>query len=321
MGDVVDKVTWWGDGSTAGPAVIQPLNTPILAWRGNQNSRNLSVANAVGPPGQLAGTVLRKTVFGDASPYAPALASGLLADIYGQMAWVDITAEQRLHIATLEIETTNFTFTGRFSGRTIVGAGVLSGRSSPTLAGSSHAPPQVGVVNQNGNQVVANETSPLVFSGPATLGWVGATRGPVRRYSLSDVPGGRFLWAWTASDGFLRFAFTTSPTPSTESPLVVRSAQQSLAQPTLALYRGGMHVGWTGVDGAGMLNVAAVDLGRLGAGADPITSVNILSEQGIGAPTLVGMPPTAQVRTHRLAIFWAGTDGQGTLNGGIVYRQ
>ncbi|QKW50227.1 hypothetical protein [Streptomyces buecherae] len=321
MGDVFDKVTWWGDGSTSGPAVIQPMDTPILAWRGNQNSRNITVANATGPPGQLAGTVLRKTVLADSSPYAPALAGGLLADIHGQMAWVDISAGQRLHVATLEIETRTFTFTGRLAGRTLVSDGVLSGRSAPTLAGSSRAFPQVGVVDQQGNQVVANESSPLVFSALATLSWVGATRGPVRRFSLSDVPGGRFLWAWTASDGFLRFAFTTSPTPSGETPAVVRSAQQSIAQPSVTSYRGGAHVGWTGVDGTGLLNVAALDLGRLGNGADPIASVNILNERGIGAPTLVGMAPTANVRTHRLAIFWAGTDGQGTLNGGIVYRE
>ncbi len=130
----------------------------------------------------------------------------------------------------------------------------------------------------------------------------------MRRFSLSDVPGGRFLWAWTASDGFLRFAFTTSPTPSGETPAVVS-------------YRAGVHVGWTGVDGTGLLNVAALDLGRPTNGADPITSVNILNERGIGAPTLVGMAPTANVRAHRLAIFWAGTDGQGTLNGSLVYRE
>ncbi|MBB5939101.1 hypothetical protein [Streptomyces zagrosensis] len=101
----------------------------------------------------------------------------------------------------------------------------------------------------------------------------------------------------------------------------MRSAQQSLAQPSLAGYLDGTYIAWTGMGGAGHLNVAALDLGRLGNGADPITSVNILNEHAIGAPTLLTLPVTASVPRQRLAIFWAGTDGQGTLNGAIVLRQ
>ncbi|MGC0417333.1 hypothetical protein [Embleya sp. AB8] len=308
---VRDKMTWWDATSTAGPALLHYNYVPILAWRGDRNSRNLTVANVIAPPRQLAGSSLQKWVLADASEQAPALMPSLVSSTVAHLAWTGINGGRSLNVANLELDAGANRFTGRVLGHVLVAGNQVSSRTGPSWAQSD--PHQINTVDQYGNVVYASETGDLTFGPLGTLNFIQpyGTRGPVRRFGN--------LWYWTAADGALCFAFTGSPNPTNESPRVARSAQSSLFEPSHIAYA--EHAGnalpciaWTGIDGAGYLNIAPIDYGAVQAGNDPIGTVYTLPETSIGAPAMGNEPPYGSNYTARTVIFWTGADGTGALN-------
>ena len=275
----------------------------------------------IGPPGQLAGTTLQTTVLADASAFAPAFLPGLSGSGSSQLAWTGINGGHSLNVADLGVASNTGTFTGQITGRTLVAGNTVSGTSGPALERSGGSGPlnQVNVVDQNGNVIVASESSELGFDPPFTLGFIAGTRGPV--HGIADADGaGSTLWVWTAADGALSFALSN---PAISGVTVARSAQASGFAPSVTNFNAAgnpvtFYVAWTGIDGTGLLNVAPFDLAAVRAGTDPVSAVNTLSETSIAAPALVNLSVRSTLPHRRLRIFWTGTDGTGALNGAVV---
>ncbi|QIS11186.1 hypothetical protein [Nocardia arthritidis] len=312
MGSVIDKVTW-NESSIAGPAVTVVFGTPIVAWCGDRNSANISVANvSESTSGQLAGSTLRKTTLTDTSNFAPALATDGNNIL---LAWTGTNGSRTTNIATLGVDG-NGQFNGAVLGRAFVNGTSISGNSSPSigLSGGQSSTVHVDVVDQNGriSESQANAGQPLAFNPAFELNWIGATRGVAHPEQLDDPLS--LVWAWTGSDGFLRFAQTGVDAQGT--PPVVVSAQQSGFQPALKNTGGDeLIVAWTGIDGAGRLNLAEVDTSALAAGRDPITRVTTLDEFSIAGPALIHRFDGGG---NRPTILWTGTDGVGLLNAATV---
>ncbi len=308
MSSVSNKVTWWDATSTAGPAVAELAGNLIIAWRGNQNSRNLTVANVTGSAGGLAGTALRSTVLADSSDHAPALSRTLTTGYTAQLAWAGINGAHSLNVADLGVDTSAWQLTGHIVGRALVAGGSVSATSGPVWTGAGHSDVnQLGVLDQNSRSVLIEETGDLVFGAPGTSEFIFDARGPAQARNTDDA---ETLWAWTASDGALTFALVKQGFPLPAA--VVKSAQSSGFGPSSIeqAYPGGpLCIAWTGIDGAGELNVAPVNPDAIRNGTDPIGAVYTLPETSIAAPTLLYRP-----LLDALAIFWAGTDGAGTLN-------
>jgi hypothetical protein len=308
MSSVSNKVTWWDATSTAGPAVAELAGNLIIAWRGNQNSRNLTIANVAGSSASLAGTSLRSTVLADSSDHAPGLSRVLTGHNTAQLAWAGINGGHSLNVADLGVDTSAWQLTGQVAGRALVAADTVSATSGPVWTGAgSGGVNQLSVVDQSTQSVVIEETGDLVFGAPATSAFIAGARGPAQ---ARDTDGNETLWAWTASDGALTFALVRQG--SSLPAAVVRSAQSSGFGPSSieqAYVGGPLCIAWTGTDGAGELNVAPVNQNAIRNGSDPIGAVYTLPETSIAAPTLLYRP-----YLHALAIFWAGTDGAGTLN-------
>lgn len=88
--------------------------------------------------------------------------------------------------------------------------------------------------------------------------------------------------AWTRADDN-RLEFISFPlTPNSR----VLSAQSSLHKPSLAEFRGQLHIAWGGTDGDAHLNVAPLDAGAWNEGRDPIdpNRVETLTELSMAAP-------------------------------------
>jgi hypothetical protein len=308
MSSVSNKVTWWDATSAAGPAVAELAGNLIIAWRGNQNSRNLTIANVAGSSGGLAGTSLRSTVLADSSDYAPSLGRVLTIRDTAQLAWAGINGSHSLNVADLGVDTGAWQLTGQIVGRALVADNSVSATSGPVWTGAGTGGlNQLGVLDQHSRSVLIEETGDLVFGAPSTSEFLFGSRGPAQ---ARNVDGGETLWAWTASDGALTFALVRQGSPLPAA--VAGSAQSSGFGPSSIepAYPGGpLCVAWTGIDGAGELNVAPVNPDAIRNGTDPIGAVYTLPETSIAAPTLLYRP-----LLHALAIFWTGTDGAGTLN-------
>ncbi|WP_101386481.1 hypothetical protein [Streptomyces sp. TLI_146] len=305
---VRDKMTWWEATTTAAPAATQPGNTPLLAWRGNRNSRNITLANVIGPPRQFAGSTLEKTILADASDYAPSFLPGVTSAYDARLAWTGIDYGRAVKVADFALTSGDWKLTGGMTQHGLVGYGQIGGTSGPDMSVLQRY--RVNVVDQYGRVVLA-QANGISFGETIPLPFFGTPRGPVRNIGLGWEG---TVWMWTASDGALSFAFTDSAVPATDTPVVVRSAQWAICEPAaFTPFRDSVYIAWTGTDGAGHLNVAPVDLAAVKAGTDPIGAVYTLPETSIAAPALVPQMDWDH-GNHRLAVFWTGTDGSGALN-------
>ncbi len=307
MRDVRDKMTWEQATSVAGPAATYSpeRGAPVIAWRGNRNSRNLTLAFVVGPAGQLAATQLEMHVSQDASSFAPALryvaGSGLV------LAWVGINEGRTVNVAIVELPAGTGQVVSRQ--RVFVNNGGLSagGDAAPSLGPFDPTPLTLACLNPGGEVCLASARSALQFDVAESVAWAPAS---VEGVALSFLRA-----AWTrAGDGRLEFMSL----PVRDNSRVV-SAQSSLFKPSLAEYGGELYVAWVGTDGDRHLNVAPVDLSAWDAGRDPIDPerVETLTELSLAAPALVTLP-VAAFAPERLAIFWTGVDGAGLINGAVV---
>jgi len=302
MGDVRDKMTWPADAtSVAGPAVaFSPARgAPVIAWRGNANSRNITLAVVLGQSGALAGSRLETHVSAEASQFAPALhflgSQGLV------MAWVGINEARTVNVATVDLPAGSAAV--NVSNRVFVNSGGLGGGGAgpPSLSPFDPLPISLACLNDGGQLCVASARSGLNFDAADAVDFGGQEGAALSFLSA----------AWTRFDDN-QLEFISLPlTPTSRA----RSAQSSLHKPSLAEFRGRLHVAWVGTEGNGQLNVAPIDRAAWDAGGDPVDAgqVNTLNEFSIAAPALLNLPDP-----ERLAIFWTGTDGEGLLNGAIV---
>jgi hypothetical protein len=255
----------------------------------------------IGQSGALAGSRLETRVSKESSAFGPALL--FLVDQGLVMAWVGINEARTVNVATLDLPAGSTAVNVR--NRVFVNGGGLGGGGAgpPALSPFDPLPMSLACLNDSGELCLASARSGLNFQSPDPVSWAAP---------LQEGAALSFLHAaWTRSDDnqleFVRVPF--GPTS------FARSAQTCVHKPSLAEFRGELHVAWVGTDGNGQLNVAPIDHAAWDAGGDPIdaSQVNTLNEFSIAAPALMSLP-----NPERLAIFWTGTDGAGALNGGVV---
>jgi hypothetical protein len=305
--NVSDKERWATATSIAGPSVTYSpaRQAPVLAWRGDQNSRNLTIAYIVGTPGQLVGRQLETHVSRDASEHAPAIHYRREGDLV--LAWVGINPAQTVNAAIIDLPSGTRDVVSRQ--RVFVNDGPLgSGGSGPvSLAPFGPLGITLACLNESGTSCFSTANQGIAFDAPRSDPDIDAIEGIALEVGMA---------AWTRrSDNRLLF----QPSPIRPgSPFV--SAQSSLHRPALASFGGHLYVAWVGTDGDGHLNVARVQTGAFDTGGDPIDpgAVDTLTELSLAAPVLVSLPPEA-FSPERLAIFWTGVDGSGTINGAVVY--
>ena len=318
--NVLDKKSWPEATSVSGPAAMQmPGGRPVLAWRGNQNSRNLTLAVIDGPPGSLGNSSLARYDCPDSSDHAPALCyhEGL------RLAWAGTNGAHTLNLATVDLP-----FGGnqvRFHQRAFVNVGDLGSGASGAPSLSMQANGMLGVLCENatGQLCSAITSDGSSFDSGNQVFWrPTCVEGAVEIQSPAD-PTVTYV-AWTdAGSGGLRFVRVDGINEHTGVP----SAQLSLHAPSLAVHNGTIYVAWVGTDSAAHLNVAPVDIQAIDAGDDPIDAaqVDTLNELSLAAPALLTLPPTEvdpeNFLPERLAIFWTGVDGAGTISGAIVYGE
>jgi hypothetical protein len=307
--DVRDKMTWLKATSVAGPAVAYSpaRGVPVIAWRGNENSRNITLAYVVGPPGQLAATQLETHISEDATELAPALY--YLTDNGLVLAWVGINDARTVNVAAVDLPAGSNRVDSRE--RVFVNGGGLGagGAGPPSLSAFDPTPLSLACLNDAGELCLASAQSGLNFDVPDPVAWDAPC---VEGVALSFLRA-----AWTRADDnrleFIRFPLG----PNARVP----SAQSSLHRPSLAEYRGQLYVAWVGTEGNGHLNVAPIDSGAWSQGGDPIDAnqVDTLTELSMAAPALLRLPADISGTPERLAIFWTGVDGTGLINGAVVY--
>jgi hypothetical protein len=307
-----DKITWWEATSVAGPAVWRLTETStVVSWRGDRNSGNLTVANLRGTPGRFAGSALQKTILPDSSGDAPSF--GGLTWSYGlRLAWSGTNGGRSINVATLGLDTTSWTLTGRITGRTLVAGDLVSCTTGPAWGTGSNQRARLVVANQYGNVVVAEENAELSFGAPATMGFLSHPRGAVQSWYDGVTLG--TLWAWTASDGALTFASVDRY----GTVVLARSAQTSPFAPSSVAYSAGdsrPYLAWT--TPAGRIAVAQFDPAAIRQGVDPIGPVTTLAEQSLASPALVPRP-YQPANPPRLDLFWTGVDGTGALNAAVI---
>jgi hypothetical protein len=329
--NVSDKNSWAQATSVAGPAVAAArYGLPgtrgeiTMAWRGNQNSANLSLAYVVGVPGSIAKSPLEIHVSADRSEFAPALAY----DYQGQgfaLAWVGVNDARSVNAALVDLPHGSGEVQVR--DRAFVEGPVVApgGDGPPTLALDNYF--ELVGLSRRGDLYVATAAQPPTFGNARPLmpgpGIWRPVHGPLylEGAALGRVgPQEPLYAAWTRSDQRLEFlADAVDPTPPGPR-VTATSAQTSQHRPALAAYGGQLYVAWTGTDAYAHLNVAPVDRDAVNQGADPIDPqlVVTLTELSLGSPALVNLESYYAV-PERLAIFWTGTDGAGTINGAIVY--
>ncbi len=311
---VSDKVTWWDATSVAGPAAIHAsAYSTVVAWRGDRNSRNLTVANVRRTSsGKYAGSTLQKWILSDSSENAPTIAGGTAYRSALRLAWSGTNGGHSLNAAILGLEPGNWTFTGQIIGRKLVAGNLVSCTTGPawgTSIGQNH---QLVVANQYNDVIVTEETSELTFTAPATLGFLTNPRGAV--HSLYDGDTGSTVWAWTASDGSITFATINVYGHAT----VARSAQKSNYAPSKMAFAGAgrdRYIAWT--TPAGRIALAWVDIAAIVRGADPIGAVATLPEQSLATPELL-THAAASGSGPAFDLFWTGVDGTGALNAAVV---
>lgn len=306
MRGFLDKTTWKTATSVASPAAaVLPGDQLVIAWRGDHNSRNITVAVVnERPPGSggVVDSTLYPTILSDSSAFAPALAcySGRL-----WLAWTGINEADTVNVAEVRLDADGAASVG---GRTLVhdgilGAGAISG---PSLSGNPYFDQLSLHALATGGQMVDSS------SRPAGSPWRSSSYPFARntRGTMIAAPdgGGDFVHAWTADDGRLTIA---QPMPGT--PMIYRSAQTSQYCPALASWAGGIYIAWTGM--GGYLNVGRLDFTE--KLLDPIVDIDTLDAISIAAPILIDRPPLSN--PERLVILWTGADGGGAVSAGLVY--
>jgi hypothetical protein len=300
--EVFDKMTWWQATSVAAPAAtVLPGDRVLIAWRGNQNSRNLTVAVVVPPAGEpelLSNSSVTETVLSDSSDYAPALA---FYDSQAWLAWTGTNGACTVNVANLLIDGQNGVTVGA---RAFVNDGVLDqgAASGPTLSPnlyidelSLHAVTMAGDMADSGSSPAGAPWSTNAYP------FAQRAKGP-----MSVIPDGRddFIYAWTDAGGQLVVTLNAASTP-----LTYRSAQMSNFAPALAVFNNDFYIAWTGTDGH--LNVGQV---VPGTNIDPIVDVRTFDEQSLAGPILI----VRSGQTQRLTALWTGVDGTGAINAGVV---
>jgi hypothetical protein len=301
---------WNSATSVAGPAVAYSpeRQAPVIAWRGNRNSRNLTLAYVLTDPwGHLAGTQLETHVGSDASAYAPAV-----QDLPGYglaLAWVGVNGARTLNVAGVDLPSGSRALKTR-DRRFVTGGGLESGGAGPTSLDSFDVRGiSVACPNDSGQVSLATATTGLNFGSPDPRDWGPAAEGAALGVS-------RAAWTRTSDDRLELQQYPLTPTAR------AASAQSSVHRPSLAEYRGRLYIAWVGTDGDNHLNVAPIDHQAWQAGGDPIDPdrVDTLTELSLAAPALLTLPATdLSSDPDRLAIFWTGVDGAGTINGAVVY--
>lgn len=307
MRDVDDKMSWPGATSVAGPAAtFSPTLGPVIAWRGDRHSQNLTLAYLTGTSGHFKGSRLEAHVSADASKWAPALyhlqGHGLV------LAWVGINAARTLNVALVDLPIGTNAVVSRK--RVFVNSGSLGGGGAgpPSLSPFDPLPLSVACMNDRGELCIASARHGIDFGSAGTESWAQTSQ---EGAALS------FLYAAWRSPDDDRLHFATFPKSPLTPPTI--SAQSTLHRPSLAEYDNRLFVAWVGTDGDAHLNVAPVDGNAWAAGGDPIDAnrVETLTELSLAAPALLSLPANA-ASPERLAIFWTGVDGAGTINGALV---
>jgi hypothetical protein len=302
---LVFKVTHDAVTSTAGPAVAAvPRNgrlALVYAWRGNHNSRNLTIGVTGIPHEPLEGQALRTTVLTDTSDVAPAVLW------YQDQLWLAWQGTNGAHTVNAAVVAFAGDDSVSLTQRGFVDQGRLAGGSTcaPLLVGSPY-------ISWLGLHTVDSQGMPVESANsPVGSGWGSAqpmnwAAGSVG--AVADVAWGTdtFVHAWTRkSDGRLAFLF------SGEESYSAVSAQSSVFAPSLAVFQGTPYIAWVGTDGGDKLNLARVDPGS----SDPIVDKLSLADSSIASPALVDATEQ-NYGPPRLGLAWTGTDGgtEGRLN-------
>jgi hypothetical protein len=301
--DVSDKMTWWQATSVAGPAAAALSGTGMLiAWRGNQNSRNINVAvleTAAG--GRFAGSMLRTTTLTDTSDYAPALS---FYDNQPWLAWTGTNGAHTVNAGQLAVGTGGAI---SVTSRAFVNGGALGNgaKSGPTLSPNPYFDELSLHALATSGQMTDSSSSPA--GKPWTTGTFPYATGALGAMNAAPDGNGDFYNAWTGSDGHI-----TVEVPAPGAPLLMRSEQTSAYPPALARFLGRTYIAWTRPD-------THLGLGEVlpTGSSDPITSVIQYLESSIAGPALVVRPGT---NPPELAILWTGTDGTGALNAGVIQQ-
>ncbi|MEU4251938.1 hypothetical protein AB0F15_31420 [Amycolatopsis sp. NPDC026612] len=317
---VNDKVTWWDATSVAGPAAVYcglvpsaNAYTTAIAWRGNQNSSNLTVANVMGPVGRFTGSVLQKTILNDYSGNAPAFAPK--PGPYGlRMTWSGTNGGRSINFACLSVYSTGTPrFAGEITRRELVAGNLISCTTGPTWGYSALNHNQIIVTDQYGQVVAAEQqTDELTFTVPITQRFLTNPRGAV--HSWYDGSLGTY-WVWTASDGTITFASVDA----NGAIAVVRSAQSSQFAPSDVAYSyasNQLFLAWTTT--SGRIALAPLFPDAVKRGADPIGAVNLLAEQSLAAPALLARYSPSGTTKPAFDLFWTGIDGTGALNAAVI---
>lgn len=310
MQDVFDKVTWSATSVASPAATVLADDRVVVAWRGNENSEELSVAvvHAQLAP-DFADSTLRTTVLSDSSVYSPALA--VTGDGRVWMAWTGTNGAQTVNVATLTVAATeifghDIADSVTVNGRSFVNGGALEGggASGPTFSVDPYSA-QLSLHVRAGDGQATDSSS-----NPAGAGWatdvIPAARdaiGPVCAVPWADG----FLHAWTAADGRVTIGLPNGEGDTVAYP----SVQTSAYPPAAAMFAGQPYVAWTRTDG--YLSIGRIDF--TGGGDDGIVEVRQLSEISLAGPALVDRPG----QIERLGILWTGVDGTGALNAAVVY--
>lgn len=303
--------------SIAGPAAVAlpgrggGPDRILLAWRGNANSRNLTLGLLEGPGDVFVDSPFRTTVLSDTSDLAPSL---LFYEDTIWLAWQGTNSGRTLNAAVVSFDDGSEAFPTHRAGidwiptvaqRQVIDKGTFGGGSisGPLLYGSTVANSlSVTATDENGEAGEATSSPAGTPWGPAhQLADVGRSQGPVAGVGS---PGGRsFVNAWTNSDN--RIGLTLGDQGQRTS---LVSSETTPFNPSLAWIGGNTTIAWTGTNLNHNLNLGAIDVS--GGRADPIWSKELLDEKSSAAPTLFVLRPKGS--DSQLCIAW--TDANQHLN-------
>jgi hypothetical protein len=307
MAPVHSKKTFTSETSKARPAGLFDSGVLTLCWTGDRNSDNLSVASLVNafPDAGQARIDPPKTVLGDASAFAPALAF-FNGSIY--MAWVGNDAGRSINVARLRFE----------GGRGVVSDRVKLPHSSfaaPALAASSggehlylawtgrDAEHSINLLMSNDGRTFGKDLS-------RPDGLVNLKTGERSHHApaLAWNRTGLHL-AWTGTNGRLNHVPATRL--GQNFPLALQTAEKQTFQassphgPSLVVaapeFGDDLVLGWR--DSPGRIHLA-----RLNLGDRALHATSELGDSSIDGPQLVN------TASRGLYLAWTGTDGRGMIN-------
>ena len=296
----------YGDTSVARPGIAS-LGTDqsagaIIAWRGNQNSENLSIA-----PIELNLSEEPKSVVKDGSASAPSVA---YFNNSWRVAWTGTNPGHSLNVARAE-----FDFNAhRFSIADKVVLGDSSDVGCVIAAGDALYLAWSG--RDGGHTInVARSTDGKTF--PIKKIWSGHSSTLAPSIAFNE---GRLFVAYTRADGHLIMCEVDNPT-NPEPTFVKDLGETSGLEPAIAGFGHHVAVAWTGLDGGRHLNVGEYD-----PSPAPSFFKDTYEDSSIAGPSLakrrITQDPHSNVPDQdQLLIGWTGTDGAGHLSVALVKEQ